>query len=102
MTIWLIIGAVALFSFTFKAVGPAVLGGRELSARMRSVIALAAPALLAGFVVVDVVGPRWAALDPALVAGLVTVLVLRWYRIPMAVVVLGSVAVTALLRLWIT
>lgn len=99
MTLWLIIGAIALLNFGFKAIGPAALGGRELSARTRSVIALVAPALLAGFVVVDVAGPGWAALDPAVLAGLGTVLVLRWYRVPMPMAILSSVMVTALLRL---
>ncbi|MDV5143846.1 AzlD domain-containing protein [Streptomyces sp. SBC-4] len=101
MTLWIAIGAVALVSFAFKAIGPAVLGGgRELPVRARSVIALVAPALLAGFIVTAVAGPAWSALDPTLLAGLATVVVLRHYRAPMPVALLGAVAVTALLRLW--
>ncbi|MFF3314910.1 hypothetical protein ACFYV5_05275 [Streptomyces sp. NPDC003035] len=67
--------------------------------RARSVIALVPPALLAGFIVTDIAGPGWSALDLTLLAGLATVLVLRRYRAPMPVTLLGAVAVTALLRL---
>ncbi|MFB7588647.1 AzlD domain-containing protein [Streptomyces sp. NPDC056169] len=100
MTLWIAIGAVALVSFTFKAVGPAVLGSRELPARARSVIALFAPALLAGFLVTGLVGPGWSAVDPTLFAGLAAVVALRHYKAPMPVALLGAVGVTALLRLW--
>ncbi|MER5708730.1 AzlD domain-containing protein [Streptomyces sp. NPDC002122] len=100
MTLWIAIGAIALISFAFKAAGPAVLGGRQLPARTRSVLALVAPALLAGFIVTALAGPGWNALDLTLLAGLSTVVVLRHYRAPMPVTLLGAVAVTALLRLW--
>ncbi|WP_328584832.1 AzlD domain-containing protein [Streptomyces sp. NBC_00370] len=99
MTPWLAIGAVALISFAFKAVGPAVLGDRELPPRARSVIALLAPALLAAFVVVNVVGAGWRDLDPTMVAGLAAVPALRLCRAPLPVAILGAVVVTALLRL---
>ncbi|ALO06596.1 Branched-chain amino acid transport [Streptomyces venezuelae] len=79
MTLWTAIGAIALISFAFKAIGPAVLGGRELPVRARSVMVLWAPALL---------------------ASLATVVVLRHYRASMPVTLVGAVAVTALLRLW--
>lgn len=101
MTLWFAIGSIALLSFAFKAVGPAVLGGRELPVWARSVIALVAPALLAGFIVTDVAGPGWSALDLTLLAGLGAVLVLRRYRAPLPVALLGAVGLTALLRLWV-
>ncbi len=102
MTLWIAIGAIAVVSFAFKAIGPAAMGGRELPVRTRSVIALVAPALLAGFIVTDIAGPGWSALDLPLLAGLATVLVLRQYRAPMPAALLGAVTVTALLRLWAT
>ncbi|CAM5343726.1 AzlD domain-containing protein [Streptomyces narbonensis] len=100
MSLWIAIGAIALISFAFKAIGPAVLGGRELPGRTRSVLALVAPALLAGFIVTALAGPGWSALDLTLFAGLATVAVLRHFRAPLPVTLLGAVAVTALLRLW--
>jgi branched-subunit amino acid transport protein len=86
MTLWLAIGAVAVLSFACKAFGPALFGGRTLPARTREVIALTAPALLAGFVVVDVLGPRWST-------------VLARCRAPLPVSLAAAVAVTALLRM---
>ncbi|MGW0607191.1 AzlD domain-containing protein [Streptomyces sp. NPDC002640] len=99
MTLWLAIGAVAVLSFTCKAFGPALFGGRALPARTRAVIALTAPALLAGFVVVDVLGPRWSAVDLTLFAGLAVVPVLARCRAPLPVSLAAAVAVTALLRM---
>ncbi|MET8575673.1 AzlD domain-containing protein [Streptomyces sp. NPDC005012] len=99
MTLWLAIGAVAVLSFACKAFGPALFGGRALPARTRAVIALTAPALLAGFVVVDVLGPRWSTVDLTLLAGLVVVPVLARCRAPLPVSLAAAVAVTALLRM---
>jgi branched-subunit amino acid transport protein len=99
MTLWLAIGAVAVLSFTCKAFGPALFGGRTLPPRTRAVIALTAPALLAGFVVVDVLGPRWSAVDLTLLAGLAVVPVLVRTRAPLPVTLVAAVAVTALLRM---
>jgi hypothetical protein len=99
MTLWLAIGAVAVLSFACKAFGPALFGGRALSPRARSVIALTAPALLAGFVVVDVLGHRWSSADLSLVAGLAVVPLLVLRRAPLPVTLVAAVAVTALLRL---
>lgn len=98
MTLWLAIGAVAVLSFTCKAFGPALFGGRTLPPRARAVIALTAPALLAGFVVVDVLGRRWSGFDLTLLAGLAVVPLLAWRRVPLPVTLVAAVAVTALLR----
>ncbi|OLF14806.1 AzlD domain-containing protein [Actinophytocola xanthii] len=98
MTIWLAIGCVALLSFAMKAVGPAVLGDRELSGRARGVVALLAPVLLAGLVVVNVAGPGWRGLDWTLVVGLGGVVAARACRAPVLVAVLAGVVVTAVLR----
>lgn len=98
MTPWPAIISVAVLSFAIKAAGPTVLGGRELPPRARSVIALMAPALLAGFVVVDTAGTRWSHVDPAVLAGLAAVPVLRLGRLPMPAVLVGAAAVAALVR----
>ncbi|MBH5333651.1 AzlD domain-containing protein [Streptomyces pactum] len=98
MTPWPALAAVAVLSFAIKAAGPVALGGRELPPRARAVIGLMAPALLAGFVVVDVAGPRWSAVDPAVLAGLAAVPVLRLCRLPLPAVLVAAAAVTALVR----
>ncbi|WP_328492183.1 AzlD domain-containing protein [Streptomyces sp. NBC_00414] len=99
MNLWWAILCVALISFTFKATGPAVLGDRQLPTAARGVIALLAPVLLAGLLVVDVAGPRWTGLDGALLIGLATVAAVRLWRAPMLLAIVAGVAVTALIRL---
>ncbi|MFG2193467.1 AzlD domain-containing protein [Streptomyces sp. NPDC048639] len=95
---WAILGAAAV-SFAFKALGPAVLGDRRLPAPAQAVIALLAPALLAGLVVVAVTGPGWKDLDLTLVAGLAAAVGARLCRAGILVAVLAGVVVTALFRL---
>ncbi|MET9953083.1 AzlD domain-containing protein [Streptomyces sp. NPDC006339] len=95
---WALIAAVALLGFVFKAVGPAVVGGRELPPRVRSVLAVTAPALLAGFVLVQLAGPGWSGLDPAVAGGVAAGLGLRLCGAPFPVVMAGAVVATALLR----
>ncbi|MEU6025569.1 AzlD domain-containing protein [Streptomyces tauricus] len=97
--LWWAIICVALISFTFKATGPAVLGDRQLPAAARGVIALLAPVLLAGLLVVDVAGPPWTGLDGPLLIGLATVAVVRLARAPMLLAILAGTVVTALIRL---
>lgn len=96
--LWAAIAAVAVVAFAVKAVGPALLGGRELPLRAEEVVAVTAPALLAGFVVVDLAGPGWSGPEPALVGGLAAAVGLRMCRAPLPVVLLGAAAATALLR----
>jgi branched-subunit amino acid transport protein len=93
--IWVAIGCAAVVSMLIKAAGPALLGERELPARLIGVIALLAAALLAGLVVVDTRSEfSW-----PLLAGLATVAVSRWRGAPELVAILLGVVVTALLRL---
>lgn len=54
-TLWWLVGATALMSALMKAVGPMVLGGRELPAWFERIVRLLAPALLAALVVTQVV-----------------------------------------------
>lgn len=97
--LWATIAAVALLAFAVKAVGPALFGGRELRPRTRSIIALTTPALLAGFVVVDLAGPYWSTVDATVISGVAVALGLRLHRVPLPVVLVGAAAATALLRL---
>jgi branched-subunit amino acid transport protein len=99
--VWVCVAAVALISFTIKGIGPALLGSRPLPRRVRAVVALIAPALVAALVVVEMVGPRWSAFDPPVAAGVITAVAARLLRAPRLVAVLLAVAVTAGLRLFV-
>jgi branched-subunit amino acid transport protein len=94
--------AAAVVSLSIKAAGPAVVGGRRLPAWTGRVIALLAPALLAALVVVDVLGPRWSALNAPVLAGLAATTAARFLRAPMLVAVLVGIATTALIRFALT
>jgi branched-subunit amino acid transport protein len=100
--VWVCVAAVALISFSIKGVGPALLGSRPLPRRMRAVVALIAPALVAALVVVEIVGPRWSTFDPPVAAGVVAAVGSRLLRAPRLVAVLIAVAVTAGLRLLVS
>ena len=97
-TLWIAILAVALISFTIKALGPALLTGRDLPAWTSTVIALLAPALLAALVVVHVLGEKWTDVSAPVLAGLAVVVGVRLLRAPMLVSVLAGVVATAVLR----
>jgi branched-subunit amino acid transport protein len=96
--LWIGILLVALVSFTIKAAGPALMGDRPLPVRMTAVIALFAPALLAGLVVTDFAGPGWSEADWTLAAGLGVAAVAYLFRAPVLVSVVVAVLATALLR----
>lgn len=98
--LWLAVIIVAVINLTMKAFGPVALGGRTLPVPVRAVIALLAPALLAGLIVVETAGPHWADFDWTVPAGLLAVVVARLLlRAPDLLAILAGVAVTALLRL---
>jgi branched-subunit amino acid transport protein len=50
-TVWLTIAGCTLVTVAIKALGPVIMGGRELPPRVGGVIMLMAPALLAALVV---------------------------------------------------
>lgn len=100
MTLWTTILLVAVITVAFKAIGPAVLGGRDLPAPARAVIALLAPALLAGLVVTHIAGAGPTAIDWKLCAGLAVVVAAHLLlRAPTLLAILLGVVVTAGLRL---
>ena len=51
--VWVTVIVLAIATALIRASGPVILGGRELHPRLMDVIALLAPALLAGLVVVE-------------------------------------------------
>ncbi len=99
MTLWYVICVVALINVMFKALGPAILGGRELPRAARGTIAMLAPSLLAALIMVEVAGEHWRAFDWTVVAGLTGAATARLFRLPDLPAILCGVAVTALCRL---
>lgn len=98
MTIWICVALTALVSFAIKAIGPAILGNRPLPAHASGVIALLAPALLAGLVISDILGPSWSSANAPLTLGVLTAAGARTTRLPPPACVIVAVAVTAITR----
>jgi uncharacterized membrane protein len=97
-TLWITIAAVSVANAAIKAAGPVLIGGRDLPARARAVIALLAPALLTALIVTETFGEdgRWT-LDASAV-GLVVAAVVLALRGPMLLAIGLAAAVTALVR----
>jgi branched-subunit amino acid transport protein len=96
---WLVVLVVGTATVAIKAIGPVLLGGRELPTPMMSVVRLLAPAVLAALVVVQVVGGDQAiGIDERLV-GLAAALIALLFRAPLLVIVVAVAAATALTRL---
>ena len=98
---WAIIAALAVGTFVIKAAGPAVLGQRPLPDRLAGVIALLAPALLAGLVIFEAFSgsqPHDVVLD-ARAAGLLAAIAGKLLGLPLPVILVMAAAATALVRL---
>jgi hypothetical protein len=86
-------------TMTMKALGPVLLGGRELPARIMAAVRLLAPAVLAALVAVQAVGSdRMIVLDERLV-GVGAAVVALLFRAPLVAVVIVAATTTALFRL---
>ena len=97
-TVWTVIVAVSVANFVIKAAGPVVVGGRPLPARMTAVIALLAPALLAGLVFADTFGSDAEFTADAKIVGVGAAALAIVLRAPFLVVVAVAAIVTALVR----
>jgi uncharacterized membrane protein len=95
---WLPVLAVTVANWVMKASGPLLLGNRPLGPRVRRVIALMAPVLLAGLIVTELAGEDWDEVDVAQVSGVVVAGVARVLRAPMLLAVVLGAAAAALLR----
>ena len=95
---WLVVALVGAATVALKSVGPVLMGGRALPPLAAGVVALAAPALLAALVAVQVfAGDRELVLD-ARVVGLGAAGVALVLRAPILAVILAAAAATALAR----
>lgn len=97
-TVWTVVAFTGAATFVLKAVGPVLLGGRELPDPVIGVVSLLAPALLAALVATQVLGgDRELVLDERLV-GLAAAVMALALRAPILVVVVAAAAATALAR----
>ena len=97
-SVWIVVGLVGAATVALKAVGPVILGGRELPQALSSVLFLLAPALLGALVVTQAVGgDREIVLDDRLV-GIAVAVVAIALRLPLIVVVVVAAAATAASR----
>jgi branched-subunit amino acid transport protein len=98
---WLVVAVVGVVTVSIKAVGPVLLGGRELPAAIGGVMRLLAPAVLAALVIVQVVGRDGDVVLDERLLGVGAAAVALLLRAPMVVVVVAAAATTGLTRLWL-
>lgn len=95
----MVVAAVGAATVAIKALGPVLLGGRDLPGPAMAAVRLLAPAVLAALVVVQVLGgDRGIVLDERLV-GLGAAFAALLLRAPLLLVVVVAAAATALTRL---
>ena len=98
--VWTIVIVVGACTVAFKALGPVVLGGRELPAPVRGVVALLAPTLLAALVAVSTFDPdREYYIEGGMAVGMTAAAVAVALRAPILVVVGVAALGAALVRL---
>lgn len=96
--VWLVVGVVGAGTMAIKAVGPVLLGGRQLPARLSGVIELLAPALLGALIAVQTFGAGQGLAIDERVLGVAAAAVAIWRKAPLLVVVVLAAVVTALAR----
>ena len=96
--VWLAVLVVGIATIALKAAGPVLLGGRALPTRVRAVVGLLAPALLAALVVTQTFGSGRHVVVDARIAGVAVAAVALRLRAPILVAVALAAGVTAGLR----
>jgi branched-subunit amino acid transport protein len=96
--VWVLIIALIAVTAGTKAVGPALVGGRELPGWAAGVIAMMSPALLTALVVTSVLAEGKQLAVGADTAGVGVAAVLLYLKVPLVVASVAAVAVTAGLR----
>jgi branched chain amino acid efflux pump len=97
-TTWVVVVVVGVATIAIKALGPVLLGGRPLPARIGGVVGLLAPALLAALVAINTFGAGQRLTADARVLGVAAAAVALRLRAPVLVVVVVAAAVTAITR----
>lgn len=96
---WIVVFAVGAATVVLKAVGPVLLGGRDLPAPLTGVVGLLAPALLAALVVTQVAsGEEYEVVADERLLGLAAAAVALLLRAPLLLVIVIAAATTAAAR----
>jgi branched chain amino acid efflux pump len=96
--VWIVVVVVGAATVIFKSAGPVLLGGRDLPVRVRAVVAMLAPALLAALVVTQAVGGNRRLVFDARLLGLAGAVAAIRLRAPVLLVVVVAAALTAAAR----
>ena len=96
--VWLVVLVVGVGTMAIKGLGPVLLGGRALPARLTDVVGLLAPALLGALVAVQTFGDGQSLVLDARVIGVGVAAIALWRKAPLLVVVVAAAAATALAR----
>lgn len=96
---WVIVLAVGVGTIAIKAAGPVLLGGRPLPDRVRRVVALLAPALLAALVATAALGSGQHLVLDARIIGLGAAALAILLRAPILVVVIVAAGAASVARL---
>jgi branched-subunit amino acid transport protein len=96
--VWLAVVLVGAATVALKAAGPVLLGDRELPARVRMLVGLLAPALLAALVVTNTAASGRHVVVDARLAGVAAAAISLRLRAPILVAVAVAAAVTAAIR----
>ncbi len=99
MGIWGVVAAIGVGTMVIKAAGPVILGDRPLPPRVRSVVALLAPALLAALVATATFGDGQDLRLDARLIGVGVAAVALTLRAPILVIVVLAAAAAAVTRL---
>ena len=97
-SVWVVVVVVGAATVIFKSSGPVLLGDRDLPVRIRGVVAMLAPALLAALVVTQAVGGNRRLVFDARLLGLAGAALAIRLRAPVLLVVVLAAALTAAAR----
>lgn len=95
---WAALIALCVISYGLKAVGPVLVGGRELGPQLRQTLDLVAVPLLAALILLQTIAVGHHLVFDERVPALGVAGVLVWRKAPFLVVVLAAAATAALLR----
>ena len=97
--VWIAVAGVGAATVVLKAVGPVLLGQRQLPSWLAGPVALLAPAVLAAFVVTEAVGGHGSIVADARLVGVGAGAIAIALRAPILVVVIVAATAAAVARL---